>query len=193
MDDHQTSFVFVVPTKYVGLIIGKSGTFSKRILNETQAQLVFQLKDDMPENSQERAVAIFGECKEIYRVVDRIFEHIDNSMKNSPHTESKSEQSSKSSEHDNEYGGSSRDESLVKWLISQSVCGSLIGKKGDGIKSIYRMSGAWVKVAHADEYSNKNAERCEFSLFLSSLYSFCIYIFAYCNIILSNAFSIKPV
>ena len=161
MEQQQVSLVLIVPTKYVGLIIGKNGTFSKKILNGTQAQLVFQLKGDMPENNQERAMAIFGENKEIFVVIDRIFEHIDNSMKETSNP-CDYYQSTVLNEADNEIidvCGTSEHEYLAKCLISQSVCGTLIGKGGDGIKAIHRISGAWVKVAHTDEFSNSNAER----------------------------------
>ena len=35
---------------------------------------------------------------------------------------------------------------LIKWIISNRVCGLLIGRNGEGIKHINDVSGAWVKV-----------------------------------------------
>lgn len=52
---------------------------------------------------------------------------------------------------------------MLKWIVPQSVCGVLIGRGGEGIKHINKHSGAWVKVAHAQEYASAPdaaAERC---------------------------------
>lgn len=40
---------------------------------------------------------------------------------------------------------------IIKWVILQSDCGTLIGRGGEGIKRINELSGSWVKVAHLED------------------------------------------
>ena len=48
---------------------------------------------------------------------------------------------------------------ILKWIIPQNSCGVLIGRGGDGIRRINDMTGAWVKVAHIEEFRQCATER----------------------------------
>lgn len=145
--DKQLSFVFVIPTKYVGFIIGKSGIYRKNVMVGTSAQFNFQLIDDIPDHTVERTTSLFGPIPDIIELLNRLFHRIDQAC-------------GKNSISDNgDLEDVSTKEDIQKWLIPQSVCGSLIGRNGDGIKAIHRFSGAWVKIAHLDEFSNTHNER----------------------------------
>jgi hypothetical protein len=157
MDKHL-SFVFVIPTKYVGFIIGKSGMYRKNVMVGTSAQFNFQLIDDIPDHTIERTTSLFGPIPDIVVLLNRLLHRIDQASSN------------KSSTDVGEPEDITTKEDIQKWLIPQSVCGSLIGRNGDGIKAIHRFSGAWVKIAHLDEFSNKHNER--YAHFFFSFFSF---------------------
>lgn len=145
--EKQLSFVFIIPTKYVGFIIGKSGMYRKNVMVGTAAQFNFQLIDDIPDHTIERTTSLFGPIHDIVILMNRLLSRIDQAS------------SSKAVAESSEGDDFAVKEDIQKWLIPQSVCGSLIGRNGEGIKAIHRFSGAWVKIAHLDEFSNKHNER----------------------------------
>lgn len=55
--------------------------------------------------------------------------------------------------------GADDNRTTERWLISNDMCGSLLGKKGSAIQAINRDSGAWVKIAHPQEMPRGSQER----------------------------------
>jgi transcription antitermination factor NusA-like protein len=131
------SVSFVVPTDVIGLLIGKSGTFFQETTKVTGTKLYLQSTADMPDLCRERILILVGEKKNVLSAIKLLFKRININRKSS----------------------SLEDIVLEKWVIKQADCGHLIGKYGDGIKKINAFSGAWVKVAHVEEYVSESSER----------------------------------
>lgn len=139
----MTSITYSAPilvhTQIVGLLIGKNGAYFRDMAKFSNAKLHLQSYEDMPEGSRERVLIISGSKNEIIAALSKVFERI--------------ESRSQSGEED------SQNKQLIKWIIPQSLCGTLIGRGGEGIKKINELSGSWVKVAHSEEFSPGLDER----------------------------------
>ena len=127
----------VVPTSMIGLLIGKNGSSFQELSRLANVRLYLQAHEDMPEKSRERILIMCGFPENLTTVLSKIFHRI--------------RFKSKIARED--------DCQLIKWVIKQSNCGTLIGRNGEGIKSINRLSGSWVKVAHLEEYISGEHER----------------------------------
>lgn len=127
----KCSIVIAIPTKTIGLIIGKNGQNFKEISEISGSKFNIQPIDDLPQESRTRCALIKGNSKSVLSAVETIL--------NKMHFKSS--------------------EGVLKWVILQSFTGILIGKGGSKIKSINERSGAWVKVAHIDESASMLNER----------------------------------
>lgn len=127
----------LISTSMVGLLIGKNGASFREMAESSQTKLFLQSHEDMPESSRGRALILTGTKDTILLALNKIFDRI--ILKSLEINE------------DDSY--------LVKWVIKQCFCGILIGRNGDGIKKINEFSGAWVKVAHLEEFVSGTDER----------------------------------
>lgn len=130
------SLTLLIPTQIVGLLIGKNGKSISEIVGDSDCSLTFQSITDMPTHSTYRILCVMGSKESVLQAISRIIQRAQ-FMKG--HGDSQ----------DLEYHSLPQ---LMKWIIPQRLCGALIGRGGDGIKKINDISGAWVKVAHADEF-----------------------------------------
>jgi predicted RNA-binding protein YlqC (UPF0109 family) len=146
-----------VATQMVGLIIGKSGAFFREISHDSKVKLFLQTTQDMPSESRERVLIIVGNRISVISAIRKIYSKIQQANEKSNSKFSKP--SSKFSDSNLSPFDNSKGEEMIKWIVPQTRCGSLIGKRGEGIKSINTLSGSWVKVAHVEELSPGTNER----------------------------------
>lgn len=111
----------------------------------------------MPFNSAERVLIIQGSPDGVLSALEQVVERLQRAKKG---TSPSSASGATSGDLPTFEEDSWKDlETVVKWVVPQAVCGALIGKSGKGIKKINMESGAWVKVAHTEEYSPETNER----------------------------------
>lgn len=158
----QTLFtvMLAIPSDSVGLLIGKSGAHFKQMSEFSGAEISLQHATDILPRSAERALVITGSIESLLKAMkitlSRLGITLDTSNQREIHPEEDDLQAMSET--------SNRDQSkprgaITKWIIPQSMCGALIGKTGQGIKKINSETGAWVKVAHNEEYSVDPSER----------------------------------
>ena len=135
-DEHSLSIV--VPTQFVGLLIGKNGSCFRELAKTSKCRLFLQSYEDIPELSRERVLTMTGTKMSVLVALRKVIEIIQ------PCTKS---MGSQVGTWESQADGSQ----IIKWVILQSDCGTLIGKLGEGIKRINELSGSWVKVAHLED------------------------------------------
>lgn len=149
MERGTQHLVVSIPTDAVGLIIGKSGKNLTKISQESQAKVFLQSHHDVQNGSHERMLIVDGDEESIIKAMRMIMTSL---------VERKASSFANDILSSVDSNGEKTSE-LVKWLIPDQLCGVLIGKGGDGIKSINSASGAWVKIAHVEEASPGSEER----------------------------------
>ena len=141
----MVKFCCCVPLDSIHIIAGTNGDILEKMSFESQTLMTLQSSEDAQSGSNERIITIEGarEC-----IVDalKVLLPILIDRKN---IESDSIFSSIDSEG----------VQIMKWLIPQQPCGALIGKGGEGIKNIEKLSGAYIRVLHVHEYMDNPEER----------------------------------
>ena len=70
------SLSILVPTQFVGLLIGKSGSCFRDLAKSTQCRLYLQAYEDIPELSRERVLGMNGSKQSVLLALRRIIELI---------------------------------------------------------------------------------------------------------------------
>jgi len=151
-------FCCCVPVDSIHIIAGKNGDNLEKMSYESQTLVTLQSSEDVQSASNERIITIEGarECivnalKVILPILidrkniqsDSIFSSID-----------------------------SEGVKILRWLIPQQPCGALIGKGGEGITNIKKLSGAYIRVLHVYECMDNPEERFAYYSFIS--HSLCV-------------------
>lgn len=133
----------IVPTDALGLIIGKHGDTFKEILSQTKAKLNIQPFSDIPDMANAREINISGSLENIFAAEDVILKRL----------QCRRPKSGLDNIHlpDGDV--------IIKCFIETSMCGALIGRDGEVIKSMNNESGAWIKVSHDEECTAGAVER----------------------------------
>lgn len=149
---NRTTIEVMTPRSLVGIIIGKSGDMIKKITNETSCRIQFK-----PDDGQlaERACMVMGPVEGATRAARMVQELIDKNMDKIDMRPPKSSGGGGGGRsHDNYdrggnqqggYGNSFTTEST--FVIPADKCGLVIGKGGDTIREINRVSGGFVELA----------------------------------------------
>ncbi len=148
----EISFTVSVPTDAIGLLIGKSGKTLNKLSLDSKCNINLQSNHDREEGNKERAVILTGKINGILFALRSIMAILA-SRKTCSSFPIHSEPVQKLKKKE------STSNELLKWAIPQSLCGKLIGKAGQGIRSINAQSGAWVKIGHIEEVPPGSEER----------------------------------
>jgi transcription antitermination factor NusA-like protein len=148
-------FCFSIPVDSVHIIAGNNGENLKKISEETQTLVTVQSSEDAMSGSNERIITIEGVRECIVNALKVIIPILIDRKNIQPDSLSSSTDS-KSVE-------------IVKWLVPQQLCGVLIGKGGEGVKNISKLSGAHVRVLNAHESVEISDERFAFISMIKSL------------------------
>lgn len=138
----------LVSTQIVGLLIGKNGATLREIISESSANIFFQSIEDLPECCSQRIISVVGSRGAILQAVARIVNRVQ--LMGGHFSKDGRPDPAEIADHNKQ---------LMKWIIPQYLCGALIGRGGEGIKRINDVSGAWVKVAHTEEFNPGLNER----------------------------------
>ena len=134
----EYSLSILVPTQFVGLLIGKNGSCFRDLAKSSKCRLFLQSYEDIPELSRERVLTMNGAKASVLVALRKVIEIIQ------PCTKSMGSQVGT-------WESQADGNQIIKWVILQSDCGTLIGRGGEGIKRINELSGSWVKVAHLED------------------------------------------
>jgi transcription antitermination factor NusA-like protein len=144
MEEYNLSIL--IPTQFVGLLIGKNGSCFRDLAKISKCRLFLQSYEDIPELSRERVLTLVGTKISVLIALRKVIELIQPCTKSMSATGLGGIGSSGGWEMQQSDGNQ-----IIKWVISQSDCGTLIGRGGEGIKRINELSGSWVKVAHLED------------------------------------------
>jgi len=132
----------IVANESVGLIIGKAAAGLKEISKDSGAQLIIQEPDMCPAGSKEPTVSLRGSWEAIKKAETKILDKLSQLKPGVSVDDDVSE-----------------DKDQVKWLIPESLCGMLIGKGGSTLKNIKDQTGAFIRLANAQELGPGSSER----------------------------------
>jgi len=151
-------FCFSIPVDSVNIIAGNNGENLKKMSEETKTLVTLQSAEDAQSGSSLRIITIEGVRECIVNALKAIIPILIDRKNIQP--------DSLSSSTDSE------SVEIVRWLIPQQLCGVLIGKGGEGVKNISKLSGAHVRVLNAHEAVVENSDE-RFAFFRLLCHSFC--------------------
>ena len=111
-DEHTLSIL--IPTQFVGLLIGKNGSCFRELSKQSKCRLYLQSYEDIPELSRERILIMNGTKLSILIALRKVIEIIQ------PCTKSMGSQVGT-------WESQADGNQIIKWVILQSDCGTLIG------------------------------------------------------------------
>jgi hypothetical protein len=121
---------FCIPLNGVKVIAGRNCENLKNMSADSNTVISIQSEYDAPLGSNQRIILIDGESENVVNALRIIIPRLVDRKSSSTETESIE---------------------FVKWLIPDSDCGFLIGKKGMFIRNISTLSGAHVRVVPIHE------------------------------------------
>ncbi|CAM9510341.1 unnamed protein product [Ascophyllum nodosum] len=158
------------PADSMGMLIGKGGSGLRELQSNSGVKVTLQETKSMPEGAKERGVGLAGALDHVSNVQRTIFDKLNarriTALAASPAEEeyehayeaAKAAGLDPNNITDTDLNDPSK-VTVVRWIMSNTQCGWLIGKGGSGIQNIESSSGAQVRVASEKHTSKASGER----------------------------------
>lgn len=139
-NNHKTSIDIPVSRSMVGIVIGKGGEMIKKIQQESGARVQFRVEDETAALNSNRLCNITGNSEQMQTAIGLIQEIV----------EQKQDLLSSLNKNLSNFSLDSSDAKKAAfetfYIVSADKCGLVIGKGGDTIREICKMSGAHLEL-----------------------------------------------